>query len=42
MTTWAVTAKYGEKEIYSVGKYDFSQNPKETFLHQSQQPVPKE
>jgi hypothetical protein len=42
MTSWAVTAQYGGKEIYSVGKYDFSQDPKGTFLPLPRQSVPRE
>lgn len=40
ISTFAVTAELGGKEIYSVGKYNFRQNPKETFLALPRQPVP--
>jgi hypothetical protein len=42
ITTWAVTAEYGGKEIYSAGRYKFSQDPEETFLQLPRQSVPKE
>jgi hypothetical protein len=42
MTSWAVTATYGEKEVYSVGKYDFGRDANGTFLPLFRQPVPKE
>jgi hypothetical protein len=42
MTQWAVTAQYGGKEVYSAGKYDLRQDPKEAFLPLARQPVPKE
>jgi hypothetical protein len=38
----AVAAKYDEKEIFSVEKYDFSSDPKKTFFWLPRQPVPKE
>jgi hypothetical protein len=42
MASGAVIAKYGEKEIYSAEKYDFSRDPKKTFLLLPKQPAPKE
>jgi hypothetical protein len=42
MSTGAVAAKYGEKEIFTSEKYDFRGDPKQTFLLVSEQPVPKE
>jgi hypothetical protein len=42
MGSGAVTAKYDDKEIFSVEKYDFSRDPKQTFLQLDRQPVPKE
>jgi hypothetical protein len=41
MATGALTAKYGEKEVFSVEKYD-PQDQKKTFLYLSRQPIPKE
>jgi hypothetical protein len=38
----AVKARYGEKEIYSVDKYDHSQGPTQTFFFVPNQPAPKE
>jgi hypothetical protein len=42
MGSGAVTARYDDKEIFSVERYDFSRNPKQTFLQLHRQPVPKE
>jgi hypothetical protein len=42
MGSGAVTAKYGDKEIFSVERYDFSRDPKQTFLPLNRQSVPKE
>lgn len=42
MGSGAVTAKYEDKEIFSVERYDFSRDPKQTFLQLHRQPVPKE
>jgi len=42
IATGAVNARYGEKEIFTSEKYDFSQDPKQTFLLLPKQPVPKE
>jgi hypothetical protein len=42
MGSGAVTAKYEEKEIFSVERYDFSRDPKQAFLLLPQQPVPNE
>ena len=42
LATGAVIAKLGEKEIYTAEKYDFSKDPKGTFLWLPKQLVPKE
>jgi hypothetical protein len=42
MTTFSVTGEYGGKEIYSADKYNFRQDPEETFLALPRQPAPKE
>jgi hypothetical protein len=42
LATGAITAKYGEKEIYSVSRYDFRRDPKQTFLQMHRQPLAKE
>jgi hypothetical protein len=42
MATGAVTGRQGDKEIYSVEKYDFRRDPKQTFLMLVKQPIPKE
>lgn len=42
ITSGAMTAKYGDKEIYSVERYDFKRDPKQTFLQLQKQPIPKE
>jgi len=40
MASGAVTARYGDQEVFSVPKYDFSRDPRKTFLLLPQQPVP--
>jgi hypothetical protein len=42
LATGAVTARFGDKEIYSVARYDFRRDPQQTFLQMHRQPVPKE
>jgi hypothetical protein len=42
MASGSVSARYREKEIFSVEKYDFSRDPKKTFFWLPRQPVPKE
>jgi len=38
----AVTARYDEKEIFSISRYDFRSNPAQPFLLLPRQPLPKE
>jgi hypothetical protein len=40
MASGAVTGRYGDQEVFSVSKYDFSRDTKKTFLLLPQQPVP--
>jgi hypothetical protein len=40
ISTFAIAAELGGKEIYSVSKYNFQQDPKETFLALPRQAVP--
>jgi len=40
MASGAVTARYGNREIFSVEKYDFSRDPRRPFLLLPRQPVP--
>ncbi|HEV3383199.1 MAG TPA: hypothetical protein VG097_00210 [Gemmata sp.] len=42
MATGALTAKYGDKEIFSVDSYYANRGPKQTFLILNRQPIPKE
>ncbi|HEV3387080.1 MAG TPA: hypothetical protein VG097_19835 [Gemmata sp.] len=42
LSTQAMTARYGDKEIYSVEKYDFKRDPKQTFLQLPRQSAPNE
>ena len=42
MGTGKLTATYSEKEIFSVGKFDYRGDLKQTFLYLARQPVPKE
>jgi hypothetical protein len=42
MASGAVAARYNEKEIFSVDRYDFRKDPTQTFLLLPGQPVPKE
>jgi hypothetical protein len=42
MASGAVHAQYDDKEIFSSEKYDFSRDPKRTFLLLPRQPIPKE
>jgi hypothetical protein len=42
LSTGAMTAKLGDKEIYSVEKYNYRRDPTKTFLQLSKQPIPKE
>jgi hypothetical protein len=42
MASGAVSARYAEKEVFSVARYDFSKDPKQTFLWLPRQPVPKD
>jgi hypothetical protein len=41
-STQSMTAKLGDKEIYSVEKYNYRRDPKLTFLQLRGQPLPKE
>ena len=41
MASGSVTARLGDREVFSVGKYDFSRDPRKTFLTLHQQPVPE-
>jgi hypothetical protein len=41
-STQAMTARLGDKEIYSVEKYNYKRDPRLTFLQLSRQPIPKE
>jgi hypothetical protein len=42
LASGAITTRYGEKEVFSVERYDFAQDPKQTFLMLNRQPVPQE
>jgi hypothetical protein len=42
ITAWAVTARQGEKEVFSVEKYPFRQDPNSTFLWLPARPLPKQ
>jgi hypothetical protein len=42
LSTQSMTARLGDKEIYSVEKYDYKRDPTKTFLQLSTQPIPKE
>ncbi len=42
LSTRAMTATYGDREIFSVEQYDYSRDPKQTFLQLAPQPFPKE
>jgi hypothetical protein len=41
MASGSVTARLGDREVFSVGKYDFSQDPRKIFLTLARQPVPE-
>jgi len=40
MASGSVVGRYGQKEVYSVPKYDFSSDPRKTFLLLARQPAP--
>jgi hypothetical protein len=42
MGSGAVAARHDDKEIFSVNRYDFRGDPKQTFIVLPRQPVPKE
>jgi hypothetical protein len=42
LSTQSMIAKLGDKEIYSVEKYNYRRDPTKTFLQLSKQPIPKE
>src|SRR5262245_43165458 len=41
MASGTITARFGDREVFSVPKYDFSRDPQKTFLLLPQQPVPE-
>jgi len=42
LTAWAVTARQGDKEVFSAEKYPFRQDPDSTFLWLPARPLPKQ
>ena len=42
ITAWAVTARQGDKEVFSAEKYPFRRDPDSTFLWLPARPLPKQ